>query len=76
MSENNGRTAACGVASFAIGAAVGAGIMLLLAPKPGQETREDIARKIGDLKEKTLAILDQTLHLFKGGRAETTVAED
>lgn len=75
MSEYNGRTAACDVASFVIGAAVGAGIMLLLAPKAGKDTREDLARKIGELKDQTQDVLNKALRLFRRGLADTA-AED
>lgn len=34
-----------GIGSFIIGAALGAGIALLLAPKTGEETRREIARR-------------------------------
>jgi gas vesicle protein len=37
--------------AFAAGAAVGAGIALLYAPKSGKETRELLSRKTRDLKE-------------------------
>ena len=40
-----------GVASFLLGAAIGAGIALLLAPQSGEETRRDIKRKAGQMKE-------------------------
>ena len=37
---------------FLGGAAVGVGIGLLFAPKPGKETREDVKRKLGEFKDK------------------------
>lgn len=39
-----------GLGSFLFGAAIGAGIALLLAPQSGEETRRDIKRKAGEMK--------------------------
>ena len=38
-----------GLGKFVAGAAVGAGLGLLLAPKKGSETREDLKNKLDDL---------------------------
>lgn len=38
--------------TFLGGAAVGVGIGLLFAPKPGKETREDVKKKLAEFKEK------------------------
>jgi gas vesicle protein len=40
-----------GLGSFLLGAAIGAGIALLLAPQSGEETRRDIKRKAGEMKD-------------------------
>ena len=40
-----------GIASFLLGAAIGAGIALLLAPQSGEETRRDIKRKASEMKD-------------------------
>lgn len=40
-----------GVASFLLGAAIGAGIALLLAPQSGEETRRDLKRKASEMKD-------------------------
>ena len=40
------------LAGIGIGVLVGAVAGLLLAPKSGQETREDIAKSMGDLSDK------------------------
>jgi gas vesicle protein len=45
------RSSGGGIGTFLLGAAIGAGLALLLAPKSGAETRADIrrrARKVGD----------------------------
>jgi len=39
-------------AAFGIGLVVGAAAALLLAPKSGQELRQDLASKMRDLREK------------------------
>lgn len=44
------------VAKFALGAAVGAGLGVLFAPKKGSETREDLKEKFEALKEKVKSI--------------------
>lgn len=43
-----------------IGAAIGAMAGILLAPKSGKETRDDIVAKATDAQEKTQEILEQT----------------
>ncbi|MDQ2767482.1 MAG: YtxH domain-containing protein [Gemmatimonadota bacterium] len=40
-----------GFGSFLLGAAIGAGIALLLAPQSGEETRRDLKRKAGEMKD-------------------------
>lgn len=44
-----------------LGAAVGAGLALLFAPKPGKEFRRDVSRRIRGLKE----LADETLTELK-----------
>ncbi|MCS6831488.1 MAG: YtxH domain-containing protein [Armatimonadota bacterium] len=52
MSDNEERSVLLSVlAGIGIGAIVGAVVALLLAPKSGQETREDLAKAIEKLKE-------------------------
>lgn len=41
-----------GLGKFIIGACIGVGIGLLVASKPGKETREDIRKKFKELEEK------------------------
>jgi len=40
---------------FAIGATIGAVVALLLAPRPGRETREMLGDKAHELKDKTVS---------------------
>lgn len=49
-----------GIGKFLAGAAVGAGLGILFAPKSGKETREDIKKKIAEILEqvKTLKAED------------------
>lgn len=72
-----------GLTGFLVGAAIGAGVALLLAPKPGRELREDIRRvareaqdefksRRGDLEDRLGRILDDISakadELSRGGK--------
>ena len=46
----------CGFGKFVAGAAVGAGLGLLFAPKSGKETREDLKKKFEEVKEQVKSI--------------------
>ena len=48
-----------GLIYFALGAAVGAALGILLAPKSGKETREDIADWLKERREKGAEFLHQ-----------------
>jgi len=43
----------------AVGAAVGAGVALLLAPCSGKETRDWLAHRTGELKDRTTSAFEQ-----------------
>ena len=45
-----------GTGKFVLGAAVGAGLALLFAPKKGEELREDLKKKLSDLLNKAKEI--------------------
>lgn len=52
MSENNGSLVVTAVTALAVGALVGAGLALLFAPRSGQETREALAQKGRDVRDR------------------------
>lgn len=45
---------------FGLGILVGAGVALLIAPKPGQELRREITRKLGARREAGNAAMDSS----------------
>ena len=47
--------------TFLLGAAVGAAVAILYAPQTGVETRQQIAEKAGQLKDKASDIKDQVV---------------
>ena len=57
--EESCRDAGGMLLAFFIGGLVGAGVALLLAPKPGQEAREKIKELVADAKEKAETCLDE-----------------
>ena len=53
-----------GIGAFVLGAAVGAGLALLFAPRTGEETRRDLqrrARKVGDQAQELVAEVTGTV---------------
>jgi gas vesicle protein len=65
MSENNqGNASGMGNASgilmaAMVGAAVGAGVALLFAPRSGKETRDWLSQRTGELKDRTANAFEQ-----------------
>lgn len=55
MSENNQGNGMGLIVAAVVGAAVGAGVALLFAPCSGKETREWVAKKTGELKDRAAA---------------------
>jgi gas vesicle protein len=47
------------LAGFGLGAIVGAAAGVLFAPKPGEEVRDDIGHKFGELKTRTKEWVDE-----------------
>ena len=60
MSENQNGLAVGGVfAAFAMGALLGAGLTLLVAPRSGKETRDLVCKKTHDLKHAADEVIEQ-----------------
>jgi gas vesicle protein len=57
-----------------IGAGIGAGIALLLAPKSGRETREDVKRFALSTRGKVVSAIDKGKHLYAAGKGAITGA--
>lgn len=65
--STGGRAAVAGLA-FLAGAAVGAGLALLLAPRPGADTRRALRDSLDEAEASLRASLDRGLALFEGAR--------
>ena len=55
--------------SFLVGSAVGAGLAILLAPKPGKEIREDIKRFTTSTKDRVTVAVARGKELYEEGKA-------
>jgi gas vesicle protein len=55
-----------------IGAGIGAGIALLLAPKSGRETREDLKRLASATRERVVSAIDKGKDLYVQGKGKIT----
>jgi gas vesicle protein len=53
---------------FLAGGVVGAGLALLLAPKPGKEVREDIKRFATSTRDRVSLAIDKGKELYDEGR--------
>jgi|GEM_PF-190866 len=53
---------------------IGAGIALLLAPKSGSETREDLKRFASSTRERVVSAIDKGKDLYKAGKGAITEA--
>ena len=62
------------LAAFAVGAAVGAGLALLFAPRSGRETRELLAQRACDLRDKAVDSVDSAKELILEKKAEILAA--
>ena len=72
MKEGLTKTGINYVVPFLVGGAVGAGVALLLAPKPGKEVREDIRRFAGTAKDRVVQAVDKGKMLYEEGRTAVT----
>jgi len=61
---------------FLVGGAVGAGVALLLAPKPGKEIRNDLKRFATTTKDRVTLAVDRGKVLYEEGRAAVANAVD
>jgi gas vesicle protein len=59
MSDNNQNNAMGILAAAVVGAAVGAGVALLLAPRSGKESRQWLAQRGKDIKDQATNALAQ-----------------
>jgi gas vesicle protein len=66
-----------GAGSFLVGIALGAGLALLFAPRPGTETRQIIGRRARDARDRALDVADDVTHQVTDGidRARGAVNE-
>jgi gas vesicle protein len=62
--------------SFLVGGVIGAGAVLLLAPKPGKEIRNDLKRFATTTKDRVILASDKGKTLYEGGRAAVASAID
>jgi len=62
------------LAAFAVGAAVGAGLALLFAPRSGRETRELLAKRAGDLRDKAVDTVGSAKEMIREKKAEILAA--
>ncbi len=58
--ERRGADVSAGIAMFLLGAAIGAGVALLMAPQSGDETRAELRRGARRLKRKARDLADQS----------------
>jgi len=71
MSDNNGGRDILGIMGAAvIGALIGAGVALLMAPKPGSELREDLKSSAQAAVEKLQQVAEQVGDQVKAATAE------
>lgn len=76
MKEEGVNTGGSVLLTFLAGAAVGAGIALLLAPKAGRELRKDITDFTGEAKDKVYASIEKGRALFEEGKMAVASAID
>ncbi|HSQ78219.1 MAG TPA: YtxH domain-containing protein [Nitrospirota bacterium] len=59
---------------FLVGTALGAGLALLLAPKSGRETREDLKRFASSTRERVASTIDEGKNFYEAGKGAITEA--
>lgn len=73
MSDNSNQVGGI-LTAFVVGALTGATIALLYAPRSGKETRELIAQRGRDLREKASDAVDEVKELLNEKKAEVIAA--
>jgi len=76
MGENNSNQVGGALAAFAVGALVGAAVALLYAPRSGKDTRELIADKGRELKNRVSDAMDDLPAFVDGKKADLSAAID
>ena len=77
MSDNNGGRDILGVVGAAvIGALIGAGVALLMAPKPGSELREDLKSSAQTAIEKLQQVAEQVGDQVKAATDKMAEVQD
>ena len=74
MADNNSSQVGGYLVAFAVGALVGASLALLYAPRSGKETRELLAQRSRDLKEKAGEVYEGAKDKIRSKRAELAAA--
>ena len=74
MVDNTATRMSGQMAAFAIGAAVGAGIALLYAPYSGGETRQLLARRSRDMKNRVTGAMEATKEAIRDQKNRVTGA--
>ena len=74
MSENSSSPVGGYLAAFAIGAIVGAGVAILYAPRSGKETRDLLAQRTRDLRDKAVDTVQDARDMIRGKREEVVAA--
>ncbi len=71
--DANGRSSAAFLTGFIAGSMLGAGLALLFAPRPGDETRREVAERAQRVREKAREGLgvasDRVAHIAERGKA-------
>jgi len=74
MSDNDQGNGTGILRAAMVGAAVGAGVALLFAPRSGKETRDWLSRRTEDLKSRTTTAFEQGKESIR--RAAKDIAKD
>ncbi|MGE5172533.1 MAG: YtxH domain-containing protein [Betaproteobacteria bacterium] len=64
------------IVPFLVGGVVGAGVALLLAPKPGKEIRDDLKRFATTTKDRVILAVEKGKELYEEGTAAVASAID